>query len=559
MFNKRIKAFYSTITDSFLFVLDSDTLSYTSVFLKKVKETDEIIIIDLFLNNDYNKHTVSFDYETILKELQTTFSDMNLSTNSVTITPDTVQYRMSEFMNNEYKDVTHDYTNEIVKEFNSTYVSIIDKVPIKKYLRTIGLKNVNFIDNKDINKTFDKPNIDYKFKFNSEQNYTDKNLDISNYKFKMKDRTLYSLITKGDLYKEIMGQVNSPREFSNTRNFLLLGPAGGGKSQLVNAIAETLDAPFASINCHNRLDQDTFFSSTTVTVDETTGQHKWVIVYTDLFYVLTNGGIIFLDEFNALTHEAQIMWNAIAEGQKKTILVNSKTYKVSDDLIIFAAGNVGYQGTKSINPATKSRFQQFSIPTLEQSSYLKKVNTAPSMKPHIKNGNTKLFVNFLFTVKNHLDNYLQDKRNVIEPPMIINRTMDYFFDKLFVEYDFTKAFTSWVQGMFHTTSLTEKDVKMFIDLHSDELTDLDRLFKLVYITEQPIEIKEETKAEELIEPIINPDKLTDLIKDYASVIINTTTPTATVNTTVSTATVNTAASTYDLDSIVKDVVTKGVK
>jgi hypothetical protein len=153
MFNKRIKAFYSTITDSFIFVLDSDTLSYTTVFLKKVKETDEIIIIDLFLNNDFNKHTVSFDYETILKELQTTFSDMNLSTNSVTITPDTVQFRMSEFMNNEYKDVTHDYTNELVKEFNSTYVSIIDKVPIKKYLRTIGLKNVNFIDNKDINKT----------------------------------------------------------------------------------------------------------------------------------------------------------------------------------------------------------------------------------------------------------------------------------------------------------------------------------------------------------------------------------------------------------------------
>jgi DNA replication protein DnaC len=557
MFNKKIKAFFNKTTQTYLFVLDTDTISYAAAILKRINSNENLYIIDFNFMDDKERYNRTY-IDKMVEDLQQLFNEMNVPTNTVSITPDTFDVRLNEFLSSEYEDVTQHYTNELVKEFNSTYISIVEKISIKKYIRNLGLKSVQFIDNKDITKKFDKPNENFRYSFASLNNYADKNLDVSNFIFKMKDRTLYTLITKGELYKEIMGQINSPREFSNTRNFLLLGPAGGGKSQLVNAIAETLNIPFASVNCHNRLDQDSFFSSTTVTVDETNGQHKWTVVYTDLFYVITNGGIIFLDEFNALTHEAQIMWNAIAEGQKKTLLVNSKTYKVSDDLIIFAAGNVGYQGTKTLNPATKSRFQQFSVPSLEQSSYLKKVNSVSLMKKHITNGNTKLFVDFLFTVKNHLENYLQDKRNIIEPPMIMNRTMDFFFDKLFVEYDFIKAFESWIYGMFHTTSLTDKDIKMFIDIHSNDLLELDRAFKLVYITEQPIEIKEETKQEE-IKPILKQDDVTELIKTYSSTIINSVQPTqpTTIQPTHSTQT--SATTSYDIDVIVHDVVVKGVK
>lgn len=418
------------------------------------------------------------------------------------------QIRLENFLQFEYVDMTTSISSSVYKSFKRLHTTDYDNQNIANYLIKIGINNFYFEE--DSKQNIELPKTQFIYKPDLTEAYNKSGLDITKFKFRMPRQTDYEVISNSNLFKKIIRMINSDRPFSNKRNFLLLGPASGGKTEVVNTIAQYLDLPYASVNCLNKMDIDSFFVVLHPGTDNN-GALKWYEKHTDLLDVIINGGIVLLDEFNNLDHQTQLLWNNIIEGSKKTIFVNGKTYNVSNDIIFFATGNVAYQGTKSLNTATKSRFEQIHVPTLTSEDYLKKINKIPVMSKHVSNGNTKKFVDFLFKVKTHLDSFLAENTSIVEPPLIVSRQMDIFFDKLFVTNDFVEAFKEWIYGMFHSTSLTADDTNTFIKHLESDAINCNINFKSAYLEEQPIEINGQA------EKIVTDDHKTDILNKINSI------------------------------------------
>jgi len=500
MLTNNFKLFKSDTTNSYLLILEIITTGYLNV-LFSINKNNRLQV------NGISQET--FDKEPLTEAL-TKLSPVFVKEN---IFYDPVAYqdydiRLNDFKSKEYTDMTNSITSTVYKSFKRMHCTHYDNNNIVQHLIKLGINVYTFAE--DDTQNLEIPKEEYIYKPDLTQAYIQSGLDINQFKFRMPRQTDYEVISKSALFIKIMRMINSERPFSNKRNFLLLGPASGGKTEVVNTIAQHMDLPYASVNCLNKMDIDSFFVVLHPGTDSN-GALKWYEKHTDLLDVIINGGIVLLDEFNNLDHQTQLLWNNIIEGSRKTIFVHGKTYKVSEDIIFFATGNVAYQGTKSLNTATKSRFEQLHVPTLTSEDYLKKINKIPAMSKHVSNGNTKKYVDFLFKTKAHLDSFLSENTSIVEPPMIVSRQMDIFFDKLFVTNDFVEAFKEWVSGMFHSTSLTTEDTNTFIKHLESDAVNCNINFKSAYFEEQPIEINGQA------DKIINNDLKTDILSKINSI------------------------------------------
>lgn len=145
----------------------------------------------------------------------------------------------------------------------------------------------------------------------------------------------------------------------NEQYVLLLGPAGVGKSSLANAAANALGWNYSYIPCH-----------TGATAESLLGQ--WVPAQNGKGYVwvdgiltsaVRNGGYVLLDEVNSLLPEVAFAVHGLLDHRRELVLTEKpdangkpEVIKAHENFGLAAAGNLDYEGTRSMNEAFMDRF-----------------------------------------------------------------------------------------------------------------------------------------------------------------------------------------------------------
>jgi transcriptional regulator with PAS, ATPase and Fis domain len=499
MFNNYFKLFESKSGLNIL-VLELITHGYINLITYNQNNNLKVLASNL---NEFDKDELSTHLKSTLAYADIEYIENNL-TNDYKI-------RLERIVKEGYNDVTIKHENKNAKSFPRLYNSKHGNKNIADYLSSSGIKNYIF---KEDDIKVDIPNNNDHYKFNLEQQYKLSNLNINDYKINMTDQDDYDVIVKSNAFERVMRSVNSNRSFSRKRNILLMGEASTGKTQLVKAIAQHMDAPFAFLQCLNKMDVDSFLGVLNPQINQQQNQ-VWRIDYTKVFDVLINGGILCLDEFNNLDPTTQLFFNDVLEGSNRSFMLFGKSYQVHKDLIVFATGNVGYAGTKKINEAVKSRFEQIDMPALTPAQLLKLFNKKEPMLPHVANGNSKKFVEFLFKVQQFTKTLVEENGSIIEAPNITPRQMQFFFDKLFSYNDFKLAFVDWITGLLNSSSLTSQEVKDFLNHFDTEVMTLNAAYKHAYIKETPVKLNDSDSEEDLSE-ILETITDTDLLNKMNS-------------------------------------------
>lgn len=164
---------------------------------------------------------------------------------------------------------------------------------------------------------------------------------------------------------------------------VLAGPAGTGKTEIVNLYGHMRKIPTFKVNCTRDKTADELLGM--ATIDPKTGNialNCGPIIQAILTANHTGSAILFFDEVNTLSPTSQKLLNPLCDDTR-SVSLNGKVYSVREDanLIVVGTMNPGYAGTIGLNKELANRFSEitFDPPT---AGLLKKIlgNTVSAKK-----------------------------------------------------------------------------------------------------------------------------------------------------------------------------------
>lgn len=148
-----------------------------------------------------------------------------------------------------------------------------------------------------------------------------------------------------------------------SKNLLLRGPTGSGKTRFSAGLAKAFDLSMESINCSVDLDVESLLGFKTLSSD---GENSEIsFVEGPVVRAMRHGRLLYIDEINMARPETLPILNGILDYRRQlTNPFTSEVVSAHDDFRVIAAINEGYVGTTPMNEALKNRFVVIDIPYL---------------------------------------------------------------------------------------------------------------------------------------------------------------------------------------------------
>ncbi|MBU0981476.1 AAA family ATPase [Patescibacteria group bacterium] len=137
---------------------------------------------------------------------------------------------------------------------------------------------------------------------------------------------------------------------------MLAGHAGTGKDVLVQMFCNLTNRPYAGFNCTKWTTEADLVED--VQLESVDGSVRTVKVPSIIARAIqTDGSVVYLNEFNAMPHTAQLAIHSLLDAKRILIPPTSpdKPVKAVDSVLFVASMNEDYEGTEDPNFATKSR------------------------------------------------------------------------------------------------------------------------------------------------------------------------------------------------------------
>lgn len=143
---------------------------------------------------------------------------------------------------------------------------------------------------------------------------------------------------------------------------LLAGPAGTGKTELVNLYAHMRKIPMFKISCSRQMTSDDLLGTNTLKDKDTIAWNCGPVTQAIVAANCTGAAILLVDEINVLSPTAQKVFNSLCDDTR-TVSINGKVFKVREDanLIVVGTMNPGYAGTVSINKELANRLSEITF------------------------------------------------------------------------------------------------------------------------------------------------------------------------------------------------------
>lgn len=151
------------------------------------------------------------------------------------------------------------------------------------------------------------------------------------------------------IYEDALAMLNL------SKNVLLKGPTGSGKTKLAETLSVDMDQKMNSINCSVDLDAESLLGYKTI--ENSNGKSRIVFVDGPVIEAMREGNILYIDEINMAKPETLPILNGVLDFRRTiTNPFTGEVIKAHDNFKVIAAINVGYVGTLPMNEALKNRF-----------------------------------------------------------------------------------------------------------------------------------------------------------------------------------------------------------
>ncbi|MCG7420413.1 hypothetical protein BHU61_04405 [Macrococcus epidermidis] len=151
------------------------------------------------------------------------------------------------------------------------------------------------------------------------------------------------------IYEDALAMLNL------SKNVLLKGPTGSGKTKLAETLSVDMDQKMNSINCSVDLDAESLLGYKTI--ENSNGESRIVFVDGPVIEAMREGNILYIDEINMAKPETLPILNGVLDFRRTiTNPFTGEVIKAHDNFKVIAAINVGYVGTLPMNEALKNRF-----------------------------------------------------------------------------------------------------------------------------------------------------------------------------------------------------------
>jgi nitric oxide reductase NorQ protein len=161
------------------------------------------------------------------------------------------------------------------------------------------------------------------------------------------------LVPKGVVYYPQGDEVDAMAySVAGVKNTLLIGPAGTGKSTLVEYMAQEVGAPLITVSCDLELDKTELLGRPEIKEGDT----HWVDG--PVTEAMRKGYWLVFDEVNMAKPEVMSVLHAILDHRRRLVLKENgnEVIKAHENFRVFATMNPGYEGTGELNQAFKDRF-----------------------------------------------------------------------------------------------------------------------------------------------------------------------------------------------------------
>lgn len=139
----------------------------------------------------------------------------------------------------------------------------------------------------------------------------------------------------------------------NTKNVLIEGPTGPGKTMACRAFAAEERMAFYSIPSNVGVEPTQLFGKFVPN-----GQGGFVWVDGPVTDLVKHGGVLLINEVNFMPERVATVLFGLLDARREITLLdhNAETIKAHDDLLIIADMNPDYEGTRPLNKAFRNRF-----------------------------------------------------------------------------------------------------------------------------------------------------------------------------------------------------------
>ncbi|GEO26198.1 hypothetical protein AAC03nite_19830 [Alicyclobacillus acidoterrestris] len=148
-----------------------------------------------------------------------------------------------------------------------------------------------------------------------------------------------------------------------SKNLLLRGPTGSGKTKLAESLAEKLRLPMESINCSVDLDAEALLGFKTLVTNN--GHSEIQFIEGPVVRAMREGHLLYIDEINMARPETLPILNSVLDYRRQlTNPFTAETVVAHPRFRVIAAINEGYVGTLPMNEALRNRFIVMDVPYL---------------------------------------------------------------------------------------------------------------------------------------------------------------------------------------------------